>query len=1307
MPDATSFFESLDSIGSRADDDMSERDIENLFLETGFYDALGYEGTGTDIRSEFTLPDDRRPDYITLDTNEAVTAVYEFKTTGRDLPPHEDQLFHYMDNLRAEYGVLTNGEELRLYRHDRDTPILTVSVESVPESDARDLFSALQKREFDLTDPDDVNRFLADLDPIPLDQQAELGQEHFFDTFRLEEDSPFANLVTGMMDLLHELRDDREAKFVKGAYDFWEATYADEPDEVPDSWEPFIEGDQSLRDFMFCLESGHALLARLLLAKATEDHDFFAGTGYDGMDDYFRGLQGFNQTINLDAFPVAADNLIDDMQDQLVEGLFQDDIFVWWTDGYTEEMSRSHETGANQFEAVATGRGDEGGVTRISEATRDRFSRAVAEVFFNVLRFDFSEVQGDLLGDLYQRYFDPETRKALGEFYTPQPVIDYIMDGVGYDRGVSNERLIDPACGSGTFLVEAVRRYIDDVERYEDNPDWEDHLRDLCTRPRIVGLDIHPFAVLMAQIRFVVAILPAYREAKTQNPDFTLRRLPIYRTDTLRNERELTGADLGDDGTRQMTFDAMTEDDQDVRIPVPLPVEVDEEEAAETEDGFLVRRVRMPLFDTIQLETGVNNFGEYFAALQGVLDTVKDHMALAEEFGGDFDWEYKSGLEERINQHTSQDYSGVEEFFAPYVDDMLENVRYLKEEHNDGRLFKMFEDTVLALVVKNYMTYDYVVGNPPYVRTQNLPDRQKEMLDRLYDSTTGNYDIYCPFYERGLDWLREGTGKLGFITPNQFMVTDYGEGLRRVLLEEARIEEVYDFRDSGVFEDAKNYPAIVMLEDEPDPDERERNEIRCVRVKADTKAPTNRDLDTEVIEAVREHRDEPGYEDELINVFDYPQGDLDGGYWSLMPPEELEIIHKMEAASDATVGDVTDSVFAGTQTSANNVFLVTPVDADRVSADDIGDTVTVVPKGASREYEIETDTLRPWLQGRDINRWRGDWSGEHAIVPYVLEEDDEGNLTSNLIEQERLESELPLTWEYLTEHRDTLESREGGRFEGRDDWYGFGYPKSMTRFEDPKLICSEIAAEATFMLDDVGTWYFKAAYGVQLEDDYKDRTDTFAALLNSNALDFYLKHYTTLKVDGYYKYTTNYLTPLPVTWGDGEDRSELRDYLSEITTALDTESKTERFPEAYLGEYDGEMEYITYEWQTRRYPVSAEVQRDVEGEYTVQAGRSDVITDAAMYSDDEDARKRRAIYVREAVNGRNVKNGDETTIPIPRSDDGVETLLGELRSDEKAVSETDIDELEDIVNDVVYEIYGITTEEQDVIEDYLETFRVY
>jgi len=145
----------------------------------------------------------------------------------------------------------------------------------------------------------------------------------------------------------------------------------------------------------------------------------------------------------------------------------------------------------------------------------------------------------------------------------------------------------------------------------------------------------------------------------------------------------------------------------------------------------------------------------------------------------------------------------------------------------------------------------------------------------------------------------------------------------------------------------------------------------------------------------------------------------------------------------------------------------------------------------------------------------------------------------------------------------------------------------------------------------------------------------------------------------------------------------------------------------YIGEYDGELEYVTYEWQTRRYPVSAEVQENVDGEFTVQAGRSDEIKDAAMHTTDRDERKRRAIYVREAVNGRNVKSGEKTTVPIPRKNRGVKQLLDTLKSDEDIVAETDLQALETTINDMVYEMFGITSDEQDVIEKYLEEFRVY
>jgi hypothetical protein len=74
------------------------------------------------------------------------------------------------------------------------------------------------------------------------------------------------------------------------------------------------------------------------------------------------------------------------------------------------------------------------------------------------------------------------------------------------------------------------------------------------------------------------------------------------------------------------------------------------------------------------------------------------------------------------------------------------------------------------------------------------------------------------------------------------------------------------------------------------------------------------------------------------------------------------------------------------------------------------------------------------------------------------------------------------------------------------------------------------------------------------------------------------------------------------------------------------------------------------------------------------------------------------------VDGRSVKSGEETTIPIPRSDDGVVELLERLEADRTEVEETDINELEAEIDDAVYDLFDLTAEERGVVEDYLEVF---
>lgn len=277
--------------------------------------------------------------------------------------------------------------------------------------------------------------------------------------------------------------------------------------------------------------------------------------------------------------------------------------------------------------------------------------------------------------------------------------------------------------------------------------------------------------------------------------------------------------------------------------------------------------------------------------------------------------------------------------------------------------------------------------------------------------------------------------------------------------------------------------------------------------------------------------------------------------------------------------------------------------------------------------------------------------------------------------------------------------------EGRDDWYGYIYPKNLELYENQKIIQSEICSEATFMIDDEGSWYFTTGYGAVLKSLYRGQTEEIACQLNSKALDFYFKHIAAIKAGGYYSYRTQYVEKLPcITDIDSKNENPFSDTSSQIIDTLDTENRSERFPEAYLGDYDGPLGYIDYEWQTRRYPVNADIQQLADGRYAVTAGRSDEITDPLIDHGDREENKRRAKYVHAAVDGRNMKKGEEQTIPIPKTSEGVGQLLDALDADKQTVAETSIEDLEAEIDRAVYDLFDLTTDERDVIEEYLEVF---
>lgn len=120
--------------------------------------------------------------------------------------------------------------------------------------------------------------------------------------------------------------------------------------------------------------------------------------------------------------------------------------------------------------------------------------------------------------------------------------------------------------------------------------------------------------------------------------------------------------------------------------------------------------------------------------------------------------------------------------------------------------------------------FDVVIGNPPYIRNTELPDRDKQYYNQKYASAHEQYDIFVLFFEIGIKLLKNG-GYLGFITSNKFLASDYGQKLRDLILQNCKIASVVDVSYLKIFKDASTYPVITILQKEADELRRKNNEI--------------------------------------------------------------------------------------------------------------------------------------------------------------------------------------------------------------------------------------------------------------------------------------------------------------------------------------------------------------------------------------------------------------------------------------------------------------------------------------------------
>ena len=146
----------------------------------------------------------------------------------------------------------------------------------------------------------------------------------------------------------------------------------------------------------------------------------------------------------------------------------------------------------------------------------------VQRIARHVGRFRLTEVKADVLKGLYESLIDPEDRHDLGEYYTP----DWLaarMCREAIDRPLE-QRVLDPACGSGAFLFHALRRLLDAAEA--EGLDTRAALQRCLDK--VIGIDVHPVAVQIARVTYLLALGDRLRDP--ERPELAI---PVYLGDAL------------------------------------------------------------------------------------------------------------------------------------------------------------------------------------------------------------------------------------------------------------------------------------------------------------------------------------------------------------------------------------------------------------------------------------------------------------------------------------------------------------------------------------------------------------------------------------------------------------------------------------------------------------------------------------------------------------------------------------------------------------------------------------------------------
>ena len=342
-----------------------------------------------------------------------------------------------------------------------------------------------------------------------------------------------------------------------------------------------------------------------------------------------------------------------------------------------------------------------------------------------VARFDWSKVEHDVLKVLYESIIGRDTRKRMGEYYTPDWLAEHMVEACVRDP--LREKVLDPACGSGTFLFHAVRRYLEHAE--SGGLPLGQALTNLSLH--VVGIDLHPVAVALARVTYLLAI----GHERLIRPDRGRVNIPVY---------------LGDSIQWREQVDLFTEEHLRIRAGHG-------ESLYEDQLRFPERLLEEPArFD--QLVSGLAALAAkprdpgskppLTAIFRRLAVTPEDQEIITQTFG------VMCRLHDEGRNH----------IWNYYIRNLARPVWYA-----------MLDNRV-----------DVLIGNPPWLSYRNMPSEMQSIFEELSKSrklwsgkqVATHQDLSALFVARAIQqYLRHG-GLFGFVMPNAALDREYYKGFQ-------------------------------------------------------------------------------------------------------------------------------------------------------------------------------------------------------------------------------------------------------------------------------------------------------------------------------------------------------------------------------------------------------------------------------------------------------------------------------------------------------------------------------------------------